>query len=132
MFAFDGCKSLEYVHNLHSDIEFGAALYSVFPDNVDVGDLQLSYSYNSKDMLTKAIAEWQKKKKYETTAQWRKRVTAETRMQKYEELKDSVRASYIAKFSPDSLQCRIESFDADAGVFKLKVENLNLYRLLAI
>ena len=51
MFAFDGCKSLEYVHNLHSDIEFGAALYSVFPDNVDVGDLQLSYSYNSKDML---------------------------------------------------------------------------------
>ena len=132
IFAFGGCKSLEYVHNLHSDIEFGAALYSVFPNNVDVGDLQLSYSYNSKDMLTKAIAEWQKKKKYETTAQWRKRVTAETRMQKYEELKDSVRASYIAKFSPDSLQCRIESYDADAGVFKLKVENLNLYRHLAI
>ncbi len=127
-FAFIGCKSLEYVFDLHSEITFGAPLHSVFPSNFDIGELALSYRYYFKDKLANEIFEWQKKKKYETMAQWRMRVTQDTRMKKYEELKDSVRLKYIAQFSPDSLKCRIESYDADAGVFKLKLENLNVSR----
>lgn len=125
--AFAECKKLKEIHGLTSDIKFGGKLYSIFDKKTDITYLERSYKYFASETLEEEITKWQSKKKYESTEEWRKRVNLETRQKRYNELKDSVRLSYIKRFSPDILKCKIVSYDADAGVFSLKTENLNKY-----
>ena len=125
--AFAECKKLKEVYGLTPNIKFGGELYSIFDKNTDITYFERSYKYFASETLEEEITKWQSKKKYESTEKWRKRVNLETRQKRYNELKDSVRTLYIKRFSPDILKCRIISYDADAGIFSLKTENLNKY-----
>lgn len=127
-YAFFNCSHLNNAFGLNAKINFGNGVDGVFSGTfVDTNPIRLSYKFYASNKIADAIAAWQQKKKYETTVQWKKRVTPETRLKKYEELKDSVRTAYINQFRPKILKCKIESYDADQGVFKLKTENLNTY-----
>lgn len=123
--AFQGCIKLKYANNLTANVRF--ANDKVFEKITDIAYLTHSYQYYASNVLEDKIKAWQAKKKYESTEEWRKRVNLETRQKKYNELKDSLHTSYIKRFSPDILKCRIVSYDADASVFSLKTENLNIY-----
>jgi hypothetical protein len=123
-------KKLKYITGLTSKVELGERLDIMFRyTQVDTIPLARSYKYYSTNRLKEAIGTWQERKKYETIAQWRKRVTLETRKQKYDELKDLIRNDYINAYKPNPIKCKIESYDADLGIFKLKAENINTYEL---
>lgn len=123
-------KKLENIIGLTSNVVLGERLDIMFQyTQFDTIPLARSYKYYSTNRLKETIGIWQERKKYETMAQWRKRVTLETRKQKYDELKELIRNDYIKAYKPDSLKCKIESYDAELGVFKLKAENINSYEL---
>lgn len=130
-FVFNGCPNLERIIGLTTNTEFDCnPLYltdSKVMDFYNLCEIGYSYPYYAKSNVKKQITEWQKKKEYEKTSQWRLRVTEENRERKVKQLMDSARVSYIEKMAPKELQCEIESYDADGEVYKIKVKNINTH-----
>lgn len=80
-----------------------------------------SFSYYAYDKVKEQIGLWQKKGEFETTEQWRKRVTEENRKQKLAQVIEELRQKYIAEKSPDSVQGKLGSYDADHATFNVTV-----------
>lgn len=89
--------------------------------------IKKTFSYYAYDKVKNRITEWQQKKEYETTAQWRERVTDITRKQKLLEIIEQVRKEYIAERVPIELKGELGTFDADYEAFPVKVEGLNTF-----
>lgn len=85
----------------------------------------ITFSEYAKEKIKSQVEAWQKKKEYETTAQWRERVTEDTRKLKVEELVGKEQKEYIAKFAPSVLVGRIGTYDADYNIFPIEVNGLN-------
>ena len=127
--CFYDCYSLKNVSGLSADMDFKGDILAIpnaggMPTINEIGK---SYSYFAKLYIQKRIEAWQKKKEYESTANWKKRVTEQTRKAKVKQLKDSARIAYIRNNRPKELSATIDSYDSDMGVFKIKVDNLNTY-----
>lgn len=71
------------------------------------------------------MKEWQKKKEYETTVQWKERVTEETQNKHLKEVIEEVRKEYIAERAPKTIEGEIGMFDADYGVFPITVKRFS-------
>ena len=84
-----------------------------------------TFSEYAKDKIKTQVETWQKKKEYETTAQWRVRVTEETRKTKVAELIVSAQKEYIAKYSPSIMIGEIGTYDADYNIFPIEPNGLN-------
>ena len=131
-YAFFNCKNLEYVYGLENNIdkiELGGSLDVIFHgcSKFDYNPIERKYSVFAKRRILNAINEWQKKKEYETTSEWRKRVTEENRSKYLSRLIEETKQEYIKIYAPTTIKCSIISYDADAGVFEIYVDNLNNY-----
>ncbi|MBQ6065022.1 MAG: leucine-rich repeat protein [Prevotella sp.] len=128
-FIFFDCNSLENVGELNENADFKSDL-SVLPNYkkmYNIPKIMLSYKYYAKMYVKNRIEEWQKKKEYESSENYRKRVNELTRNQKVDQLLDSARYNYIKEKQPKTIKCKIESYDADQGVYKIRVVNINTY-----
>lgn len=125
--AFSGCRSLDSIGGEYEkfDVEIVGNPFS--GTSLDATPLERNYKVYIRSVLTERIKRWQEKKEYETTAEYKERVTESSRNAKIAEYKDSIRAEYIAKYSPKELRCEIVSYDIDGGVFKIEVKNINSY-----
>ena len=94
-----------------------------FYNNVvkNFNDMKKSFSYYAYGRIKQVIKEWQKKKEYETTEQWRTRVTEETRLQKVNEMIENLRTEYITRNTPTTFNGTLGDYDADYGTFPLKI-----------
>ena len=109
-----------------NEVPFFNHLLSLSQSATDESPLSgVKFSEYAKDRIKSQVEQWQKKKEYETTAQWRERVTEETRRNKVEELVDKERKEYIAKYSPAALVGNIGMYDADYNIFPIEVSGLN-------
>lgn len=85
-----------------------------------------SFSSFAKARVEAAINKWQLKDDYETMAEYRERVTEETRNEKIKEFAKEAEIDYIAKYSPnikfDNL--RLGKYDAEHGVFLVSSPSL--------
>lgn len=127
-FAFFGCDALEHIYGLNEDMDFVNGLYLPnYKKLFGVQAIMISYKYFAKDYIRKRIKEWQTKKEYETTADYLKRVNTQTRDAKMKQLLDSARVAYIKERQPKPIRCQIDGYDADAGVYKLRILNMNQY-----
>jgi hypothetical protein len=71
--------------------------------------------------VTPRVEEWQKKGKYEKTADWQRRVSNESRTQKIQELQKEAQRLYITEYSQGiTLTQHIVDYDADNEVFRLQ------------
>lgn len=77
------------------------------------------YAYHN---IKNNIAEWQKKKEYETTAQYQQRVTEENRKKEVDRLSVQLRKEYIEKYKPRVFKGTIGTYDADYNIFPIDTE----------
>lgn len=75
--------------------------------------------------IAKEIAQWQKKKEYETTEQWRQRVTAENQKNKVDEIANQAKKEYIALHKPKTTTGTLGTYDADYGAYPVSIEGAN-------
>lgn len=134
---FSGCISLtsiigtsgNYPHNVLENALYNCdevPFYSQMKSSAIKGDIpDMKFSEYIKDRVKSQVEAWQKKKEYETTAQWRERVTEETRKLKVAELIGIEQQEYIKKYSPDVLVGNIGTYDADYNIFPIEVYGLN-------
>lgn len=105
---------------------FTNRLYTLSQSNIpEHGVAGLKFSEYAKNNIKNEVEQWQKKKEYETTVQWRDRVTEETRKVKVAELLDKYPKEYIENFSPSVLIGNIGMYDADYNIFPIDVNGLN-------
>lgn len=80
------------------------------------------YSAFAKEYVEEALNSWQAKDPYETLAEYRSRVTTETRDAKIQELLKEAEAKYIARYSKDvnMKDLTLMPYDAEHGAFLVK------------
>lgn len=83
-----------------------------------------SFSYFAFDMVNSRMADWQKKKDYETAEQWRERVTSENREKKLNEVIANVRKNFIAAYTTNSLKGTLGVYDTDYGTYPVNIDGL--------
>lgn len=83
-----------------------------------------SFSYVAHDQVNQRMADWQKKKEYETPEQWKSRVTVENRSKKLKEVIDEVRKNYIAAYTRSQVTGVLGAYDTDYGTYPVKIEGL--------
>lgn len=86
------------------------------------------YSKYENDYIIPRLKKWQEKDEFETTAQWNKRVTAETKESKYLELRAEAKQNYINDFSKMfDKTVSLGRYDADNGVFCVNTTSNPIY-----
>lgn len=83
-----------------------------------------SFSYFAFDMVNSRMADWQKKKDYETAEQWRERVTSENREKKLNEVIANVRKNFLAAYTTNSLKGTLGVYDTDYGTYPVSIDGL--------
>ena len=145
---FKGCKKIEIVEAATIEIPPHYIIFSPKLDGTYTDYLKVS-SYTIQQELDKecpfwkkmkgfsklylqsniyySISEWQKKKEYETTAQYQQRVTVENRQKEIERLSIRLRNEYIEKNKPEILKGTIGTYDADYNIFPIETECGNTF-----
>lgn len=83
------------------------------------------FSFFAYDKAKLLISEWEKKKEYETTTQWKNRVTEHNRIVQVENVLSEIRAEYISQKTPTVFKGDIGSYNADYQTFPVKVAGMN-------
>lgn len=87
--------------------------------------IQTTFSYMALGKIAKEIPQWQKKKEYETTDQWKQRVTAENQKNKVDEIVNQAKTEYIALHKPKIMKGTLGTYDADYGAYPVSIEGAN-------
>lgn len=87
--------------------------------------IQTTFSYMVLGKIAKEIPQWQKKKEYETTEQWRQRVTAENQKNKVDEIANQAKKEFIALHKPKTTKGTLGTYDADYGAYPVSIEGAN-------
>ena len=131
--AFWG-TGIKNVKGLNSNIKYGMYGYkSDNPESPFMGTpfdekfekIQTTFSYMALGKIAKEIPQWQKKKEYETTEQWKQRVTAENQKNKVDEIVNQAKTEYIALKKPKTTKGTLGTYDADYGAYPVSIEGAN-------
>lgn len=131
--AFGG-TDLKDVKGLNSNIKY--EMYGSKSDNPSTPfmgtpfaekfeKIQTTFSYMALGKIAKEIPQWQKKKEYETTEQWRQRVTAENQKNKVDEIANQAKKEFIALHKPKTTKGTLGTYDADYGAYPVSIEGAN-------
>lgn len=138
---FKGCKKLTDIHGTKveypnyirdlalqncDDVPFYKNMANIEFSDKKVVEFQL-FSVFAKAKIKEPIEHWQRKKEYETTAQWRERVTEKTREAKIQQLLDEARQEYISLFAPQKLRAKIGTYDADYNIFPITADGMSTF-----
>lgn len=96
-----------------------------------IPQIKSSFTYFAQERIMKEMEAWQKKKEYETSAQWQARVTEANRAKKVQEFTERAKQEYIAKYTngadAKALTCNVGYYDADYGVFPITDEKFGTF-----
>lgn len=87
-----------------------------------IDDLYKSLTYYGSGIALERIEKWQQKQEFETTAQWKARVSERSRQAKLKEIIAQAREDYIKEFTPETLSTDLSPYDADRGVFGVDIK----------
>lgn len=118
------------VKGLNSNIKYemsesGYTPFLTTPFDKKFEKIQTTFSYMALGKIAKEIPQWQKKKEYETTEQWRQRVTAENQKNKVDEIVNQAKTEYIALHKPKTTKGTLGTYDADYGAYPISIEGAN-------
>lgn len=118
------------VKGLNSNIKYemsesGYTPFLTTPFDKKFEKIQTTFSYMALGKIAKEIAQWQKKKEYETTEQWKQRVTAENQKNKVDEIVNQAKTEYIALHKPKTTTGTLGTYDADYGAYPVSIEGAN-------
>ena len=95
-------------------------------NNFTITVLGPSFKEYAKKQVTSFLSEWQKKKEFETTQQWKNRVNEDTRNNKIKEQMDIAKRYYIQRYSRP-YNPTLGTYDADYNVFPVTADEKTLY-----
>lgn len=118
------------VKGLNSNIKYemsesGFTPFLTTPFDKKFEKIQTTFSYMALGKIAKEIPQWQKKKEYETTEQWRQRVTAENQKNKVDEIANQAKKEFIALHKPKTITGTLGTYDADYGAYPVSIEGAN-------
>lgn len=118
------------VKGLNSNIKYemsesGFTPFLTTPFDKKFEKIQTTFSYMALGKIAKEIPQWQKKKEYETTEQWKQRVTAENQKNKVDEIVNQAKTEYIALHKPKTTKGTLGTYDADYGAYPVSIEGAN-------
>lgn len=124
---FHFCSSIEDVQGHSSLPEY---IFEELPEDCPfikekLPKIRSSFSRFAYDKIKSHMEEWQKKKEYETTGQWKERVTEANRQEQLTKVIDNVRKEYISQKTPKVLIGNLGMFDADYGVYPVNANGVN-------
>ena len=133
-YAFDGCVSLANVQGLTAKNRVDANAFAFESSSsgksrtpYSFADVQKTFSYYATSKVEAAIEQWQKKGEFETTEQWRQRVTVARRDEEVKKVIEQIRQAYIAKMKVAEPLPTLLSYDADRGVQTVQIGSETLY-----
>lgn len=88
--------------------------------------LRTSFSYFAQEEAYAQMEQWQKKKEYETTAQYRQRMSPENRQKKMNEIVDALKKRYITA-AANIAGREIGAYDADYGTFPVTIGRVKTF-----
>lgn len=125
--AFRYCSTLVTIDGLRPDIRMDADVFTYSPvgmkkdtDNINnhnsTQSTNLQITQELHNYIISRIKVWQKKREFETTAQYKARVTKENQQKKMQELLDEAIKDYTDK---KKINVTLDSYDADFQLFKI-------------
>lgn len=131
--AFGGCTNLSKLKGLtrkskvsaNAFIDQDLADYTRTPFSLE--ENKKTFSYFVGGMVEDAIAQWQKKGEFETSEQWKQRVTTVNRDKEVKRVVEQLRQEYIAQMTISDPKPTLLTYDADKGVQPVKIGSETLY-----
>lgn len=137
---FKGCKSLkrlrgttmmypqymvlDAIYNC-KDVPATESLLAVDPKEFDkAGSLDARFSKFAKENYFASVEQWQRRKSYETVAQWESRVNDQNRKKMVDEAVAEARREFLKTFSPVSVKGNLEDYDMQNGIFPVYLGQL--------
>ncbi len=110
---------LDAIYNC-KEIPVYAQLTNVNPADIDkVGNMTANFKQFTRDNYLTEIEQWQKRKSYETVAQWESRVNEQNRKKMIDEAVATSRTEFLRTFAPYFVKGTLEEYDADNGLFPM-------------
>ena len=83
--------------------------------------IKKKFSYYGDKRVRELIEAWQTKMEFETTAQWKSRVTEQNRLEKLKVFIRQARDEFIEKWKPGTVNTYLDRYNADYNVYTVKV-----------
>lgn len=97
-----------------------ASLAAVDPADIDkVINLDAHFKSYAKDNYFAGLEQWQRRKAYETVAQWETRVNDANRKRMFDETVAEARSEFLRHFSPSSIRGTLEAYDAENQIYPI-------------
>lgn len=132
---FKGCKALKrmrgatilYPKYMVFDALYGceevpayASMQSLDQNEIDkVGSFNKKFSSFAKDNYLNSVEQWQRRKSYETSAQWEARVNEQNRMKMICESAAEARVEFLRLFAPIAVKGNLEDYDPVNKIFPI-------------
>ena len=85
--------------------------------------LENSFQYYAEGRILEMMEVWQQKKEYETTAQWKQRVTEESREKHLKIVEQQVVEEFVEKQGLKTIKGTIGYYDVDYNIYPITAEN---------
>ncbi len=137
---FKGCKSLKRLRGTNmlypqfmvldaiyncKDVPAYKQLTEVDPSEIDkVGNLNQKFSSFAKDNYLASVEQWQRRKSYETKAQWETRVNDANRKKMVDEAVAEARSEFLRLYSPVAVKGTLEDYDLENQIYPIYMGDL--------
>lgn len=115
--AFQACNALKSIQGINEKTYLGANAF--FGAGIDLEQLKKSFTYNYYGKVYWALLDWRKKGEFETTDQWRARVTPEAQKAKTEQLIKEAEEAYLAPYRNARVTGLLGTYNADQGLYSV-------------
>lgn len=127
--CFFDCHNCVAQEGYHGEIKIGGGCFFESPikNQIESNEYQSTFSYNYAYKIYKAMQEWQKKKDFETTDQWRTRVTTQTRERKMRQFVSQFKQEFAKTMGTKATpNFSINLYDDDYNVYSLESEGFGV------
>ena len=85
------------------------------------------FTYYATDKAAEQMAQWQKKKEYETTAQYKERMSLDNRKQQMAKIVEQLKKDFISSKTSNYYNLSLGAYDADYGTYPVIVNGITTY-----
>ena len=86
-----------------------------------------TFTYYAGEKAMDEMAQWQQKKEYETTAQYKERMSLDNRKQQMTKIVDQLKKDFISSKTSKYTSLTLGKYDADYGTYPVSVNGITVY-----
>ena len=90
-------------------------------------NIRKTFTYYAGEKAIEQMAQWQKKKEYETTDQYKERMSLDNRKQQMAKIVDQLKKDFISSKTGKDYNLKLGNYDADYGTYPVSVNGITVY-----